>query len=85
MDSHGQHQVLEDEHAYSTVDDTQQQIVVLTSNPGYNMGFERSRQPLQHDDDAHSTIELSQEQEMVTHGPIKAHGPAQLKEVASTK
>ena len=85
MDSHGQHQVLEDEPAYSTVDDTQQQIFVLTSNPGYNVGFQCSQQPLQQNDHAHSTIELSQEQEMVTHGPMKAHGPAHLKEAASVK
>ena len=85
VDSHGQHPVLEDEPAYSTVDDTQQQIIVLTSNPGYNMGFERSQQPMQRDDHAHCTSELSQEQEMVTHGPMKAHGPVHLKEAASAK
>ena len=85
MDSKEEHQVLEDDQAYSTVDDLQQQMFVVSDNPAYGKGLEHGQQPAQqHIDHGRSTIELSQEQEMVTHGP-QAHGDVHLKETASAK
>ena len=75
----------EDDHAYSTVDDMQQQMFVPPGNQAYSKGVEHSQQPTQQcDDHGCSTIELSQEQELVAHGP-QVHGDVQLKEAASAK
>ena len=76
VDSNGEHQVLEDDYAYSTVDDMQQQMFVAIDNPAYSKGLERSQQPAQQHYD----------QEMVTHG-LQAHGAStvQLKGAASAK
>ena len=85
VDSNLEHQVMEDDHAYSTVDDMQQQMFVPPDNPAYSKGLEHSQQPAQQrNDHGRSTIELSQEQEMVTHGP-QVHGAVHLKEAASAK
>ena len=85
VDSNLKHQVIEDDDAYSTVDDMQQQKIVAIDNPAYSKGLEHSQRPAQqHNHHGRSTIELSQEQEMVTCGP-QAHDDAQLKEASSTK
>ena len=85
LDSSGEHQVLEDGHAYSTVDVMQQQVIIASDNPAYSKGFMHSQQPAQQcGDHGHSTIELSQEQEMVTYGP-HAHEAVPLKQAATAK
>ena len=63
VDSNNQHQVLEDDHTYSSVDDLQQQTFMVSDNPVYNA----SLLPLQDDDHAYSNTKFSQEQESVTH------------------
>ena len=78
------HQVLEDGHAYSTVDDLQQQMFGASSNPAYIQHFEPSQQPARHSHYGRSTTELSQELEMVRSG-TRAYGGVQLKEAASDK
>ena len=82
VDSNLEHQVIEDDHAYSTVDDMQQQMFVAPDNPSHSTGLEHRQLPAQQrDDHGCSTIELSQEQEIC--GP--AHGDVQLQDAASTK
>ena len=85
VDSQEEYQVIEDDHAYSTVDDMQQQMFVAPDNPAYSKGLEHSQRPAQQrNDHGRSTIELSQEQEMMTCAP-QSHGDVQLKEAASAK
>ena len=83
MDSHDQHQVLEEDHTYSTVDETEEQVFVVSSNPAYNTGSKSSQLHPVQNDDAHSDTKLSQEQEMLRSG-LQAHGDA-LGEAASAK
>ena len=85
--SNGDHQVPEDDHTYSTVNDMQQQMIVASNNPAYGKRFEHSRWPgQQHNDHDHSAIELSQERKTEAYGP-QAHGAIQLKKkaIASVK
>ena len=85
VDSNMEHQVLEDDHYYSTVHDMQQQMIVASDNPAYGMRMEHSRQPRQQDDDhGRSAIEFSREKKMVAYGPL-AHGDVQFEETASAK
>ena len=85
VESHLEHDVLEDGNTYSTVDDMRQRVIVTPENSAYGKGLEHSQWPAQqHNDHGYSTIELSQDQEMVKGGP-QAHGAVQLKEAASAK
>ena len=86
MDSSNlEHQVLENDHTYTTVGDMQQQMIVASDNPAYGKGLKHSRPPAQHCNyHVRQTIELSQEQEMVTRGP-QAHGAVQFKKAARAK
>ena len=76
--AHGTVQLMEDlEHSQQLA---QQQIIVENNNPPYSKGWEHSqRLTQQHNDHDLSTIELIDEQEMVTNGP-QARGTLQLKE-----
>ena len=63
---------------YSTVDDMQQKIFVVSDNQTFRKGVEHSQPSVQrHNDYACSTIELSLEQEMLAHG-IRIHGAVEL-------
>ena len=84
VDSHGQHQVLDDDRTYSTSDDMQQEIVVVSGNPAYNAIFECSRKLTKDDDHAYSNTELSQKQESVTHR-LQTHGVVPRRKAVSAK
>ena len=86
-DSHGQHQVLEDDNAYSNVDDLeqQQQMIVVSGNPACRMtSVPMTSVPVQHHDHAYSNIEYSQEQGMLT-ATHQAHGITALGQAVSAK
>ena len=51
MDSKEEHQVLENDHAYSTVYDMQQQMFATSDNPAYSKGSKHSQRPVQQCDD----------------------------------
>ena len=68
-----QQPVPEDDHAYSSIDDAQQQMSALSNNPAYKTVPEHSQQPLQEDDQAYSNI--SPQETVVTSGKPK-HGTA---------
>ena len=58
-----QNQVLEDDHAYSTTNDLQQQMFVVCNNPVYGTVCECShQQPVLQEDHAYSTIDDIQQQ-----------------------
>ena len=83
VDRNLQHQVLEDDHTYSTVDGMQQRIFI--DNPAYsNCGLEHSQQPAQCSDYGRSTIELSQDRQMEKCGH-QAGGAVHFKMAASDK
>ena len=85
VDSNVDYEVVEYDNAYSTVDDMQQQVFIESENHAYcNWNLQHSEQRVQEIDHGRQTIELSQEQEMVTCGP-QAHGAVQLKEAASAE
>ena len=85
VDSNMDYETVEYDHAYSTVDDMHQQVFVESDNLAYcNWNLEHSKHCAQQIDHGRSTIELSREQEMVTHGP-QVHGAAQLKKASSAK
>ena len=84
-ESHLEHDLLEDDQTYSTVYDVQQQMIVVMDNPAYNKALEKSQLPAEQcNDHGRSTVELSQDQETMTHAP-QAQGAVQLQEVASSK
>ena len=78
-----QQPVLPDDRAYSTVDDMQQQMVVVSGNPAYTIVPEHSQQPLQEDDQAYSNVDISQQEAVITSGKPE-HGIA-LRAAASAK
>ena len=58
-----QHQVLEDNHAYSNIDNMQQHVFVVCSNPAYG-----TVQPVLPEGHAYSTIDDVQQQAVVSSG-----------------
>ena len=85
VDSNVDYEVVEYDHSYSTVDDMQKQVFVESDNLAYcNWNLEHSKQCVQQIDHGRSTIEHSQEQEMVK-GGRQAHGGVQLKKASSAK
>ena len=73
----------QDDHGYSTVDDVQQQMFALASNPSYEIVSEQMQQPLEQDDQAYYNIGISQKETVVTSRKPE-HGTA-LGATASTK
>ena len=57
-----------DDHIYSTVDDTQGQMFMVSSNPAYGTVTEHSKQPVPQDDLTYSTVDSSQQEEVATTG-----------------
>ena len=84
VDSHGQHQMLNDDHTYSNVDDMKQRMFVVSGNPAYIASFDHSQQPVQQDDHAYYNFEFCQEQESVAR-ELQAHGAAPMREAAIAK
>ena len=78
-----QQPILQEDHTYASVDDAQQQMFALSSNPAYKNIPEHSQQPLQEDDQVYYNIDISQLGEVVTSGNPK-HGTA-LEAAASAK
>ena len=74
---------IQDDQNYSTVDDVQQQLLAVSSNPAYKFVPEHSQQLLQGDDRVYSNIDISQQEEVVTSGK-EAYGTA-LEVAASDK
>ena len=68
MDS--QQPVLQDDHTYLSVDDTQQQMFVL-NNLAYEIFPEHNQQPLQEDDRVYSNIDISQQEAVISSGNAK--------------
>ena len=61
--------IVQDDHVYSAVDDTQGQMFMVSSNPAYGTVTEHSRQPLPQDDDhTYSTVDSSQQEIVITAG-----------------
>ena len=59
-----------DDHVYSTVDDTQGQMFMVSSNPAYGTVTEHSKQPVPQDDHTYSTVDRSQQETVVTSGNL---------------
>ena len=70
-----QQPVLQDDHTYSFVDDTQQQMFVLSDNPAYKIVSEHNQQPLEEDDQTYYNIDISQQEAGTSSGNPK-HGSA---------
>ena len=83
MDSHGQHQELDDVHTYFTTNNMQQQMFVVSGNPAYDRGLKHCWQCEQVDVCVHSTVGLSQKQEVVTSG-FQTHSAGRI-ETTSAK
>ena len=60
-----QQPVLQDEHTYSSVDETQEQMAAMVGNPAYKIVPELSQEALQEDDRAYSNIDISQQEDVV--------------------
>ena len=78
-----QQPVLQDDYVYASVNDAQQQIFALSDNPAYKKAPEHSQKSLEEDDQAYSTIDISQRVAVVTYG-IPNHGTS-LRAAASDK
>ena len=59
---------LQDDNDYSTVDDVQQQMLVISGNPAYKFVPKHSHQPLEEDDQAYSNIDVCQQEEGTAFG-----------------
>ena len=57
-----------DDHIYSSADDTQGQMVMVSSNLAYGTLTEASKQPLPQDDHTYSIVDSSQQETVVTSG-----------------
>ena len=65
-----QQPALQDEHAYSTVDDMQQQMLAIIGNSAYEFLPEHDQNSMQEDDQVYSNIDISQQEEVVTFGKL---------------
>ena len=66
---------LQDDHTYSTVDDTQGQMFMVSSNPAYCAITEHSRQPVPQDDHTYIYCAVdSSQQEVVATSENPAYG-----------
>ena len=77
----GQQPVLQDDYTYSTVDNVQKKMPVVSGNPAYEFIPEHNKQPLQKDDPVYSNID---QQEAVKSSENPKHGTA-LTAAASAK
>ena len=57
-----------DDHIYSSADDTQGQMVMVSSNLAYGTVTEPSNQPVPQDDHTYSIVDSSQQETVVTSG-----------------
>ena len=57
-----------DDHVYSSADDTQGQMIVVSSNLAYGTLTEPSNQPVPQDDPTYSIVDSSQQETVVTSG-----------------
>ena len=63
-----QQPMLQDDHTYSTVDDMQGQMFMVSSNPAYGTVTEYDKQPVPQDDHTYSTVDSSEQDTVVTSG-----------------
>ena len=61
--------ILQDDHTYSTVDDTQGQMFMVSSNLAYGTVTEHSQKPMPQDDHTYSPVENQQEMVIISGNP----------------
>ena len=63
---------LQDDHTYSTVDDTQGQMLMVSNNPAYGPITKHSKQPAQQQNDhTYSTIDNDLQEEVIASGNLE--------------
>ena len=76
VESHGCHQVQEDDRAYSTIGYAQPHMRVTDGNPVDSTGFERSQESVHHYDRTCFDVRPRKEQELVVF-EVQANGETQ--------
>ena len=71
-----QQPALKNDHYYSTVAYSQQQMFGISDYPTYDIVPEHNQKPMQEDDRAYSNIDISQQEEVVTSGKLGYAGSA---------